>query len=131
MLFLLIMLIIFLLQDNATLHHLESLKEYIAFQNLNYFLEHKKHIFFYFFTYKRLSAIVTLIFSNFFQSSFSGRTFIPSHYFIDKAFNICYSFKRFSYFFMIYRCCYSILKAFINYLLIWFIVVFLLIIQSG
>ena len=75
------MLIVFLLQDNAILLHLESLKEKLVFRDLSYVLKQKQDIF-SFLKYKLLRAIVTLFFSNFFQSFFSDGKFIPSQLYL-------------------------------------------------
>ena len=67
----------FLLEDNTIFLHLELLKEQLVFHNLSYALKHKQDIFFSFLVYKTLRAIVTLFFSDFFQSFFSDGKFIP------------------------------------------------------
>ena len=79
--------------------------------------------FFSFLSYKTLREIVTLFFSNFFQSSFSDGQFITFQLFIYKRLNFCYSFNIFSYFTK-YR------KHLLSFLLIGFIVAFLIFIQS-
>ena len=74
------MLIVFLLQDNATLVYLESLTEELVFHDLSYvvmFWNISRIYFFSFLAYKTLRGIVWLIFSNFFQSPFSDGKFIP------------------------------------------------------
>ena len=81
-LFLLIMLIVFWLENNAIFHHFELLKKWIILHNLSYVLKHKQDIFFLFLAYKALKAIVTLFFPIFFQSSFSDEKFIPSQLYL-------------------------------------------------
>ena len=50
--------------------------------------------------------------------------------FFNKRFNFCYSFRMFLYFFTIQCDCYSVLKAFIAFLLLGFIVFFLFFSQA-
>ena len=84
---------------------------------------------------KTLWAFFTLFFSILFFFFFSIIFFWWKIYsfpviFIYRRFNFCYSSRIFSSFFMIYWDCYSVLKAFIFYLFIRFIVAFLVFIQS-
>ena len=78
----------FLLQDNAiTFLRLKSLKKYLVFHDLSYVLKHKQeiyflHNFFFFLAYKTLRAIVTLVISNYFQSSFSDQKYVPSQLYL-------------------------------------------------
>ena len=80
MVFLLIMPIIFLMQDSTIYIHFESLKEQLACHDLNYFLKHKQDVFF--FTYKTLRAIITLFYSNYLPSFFYDWKFIPSYLYL-------------------------------------------------
>ena len=72
----------FLRQDDDMLLHLESLKEKLAFDNLSYVLKSKQNIFFIFLVYKTLRAIVTLFFSNIFQSYYCNGNFVPSQLYL-------------------------------------------------
>ena len=72
----------FLRQDDDMLLHLESLKEKLAFDNLSYVLKSKQNIFFIFLVYKTLRAIVTLFFSNIFQSYYCNGNFLPSQLYL-------------------------------------------------
>ena len=70
----------------------------------SYVLKHNQDIYI-FFSYKILTAIITLFFSNYFQSSFSDGKFITFHldlFIIDLylSINFCYSFRMFSCFCM-------------------------------
>ena len=72
----------FLRQDDDMLLHLESSKEKLAFDNLSYVLKSKQNIFFIFLVYKTLRAIVTLFFSNIFQSYYCNGNFVPSQLYL-------------------------------------------------
>ena len=72
----------FLRQDDDMLLHLELLKEKLAFDNLSYVLKSKQNIFFIFLVYKTLRAIVTLFFSNIFQSYYCNGNFVPSQLYL-------------------------------------------------
>ena len=71
----LIMLIVFLLQGNAILLHLESLKEWLVFHDFSYVLKYKQDTYFSFLAYRtlrlRLRLTLRSFLSIFFQSSFS------------------------------------------------------------
>ena len=71
----LIMLIVFLLQGNAILLHLESLKEWLVFHDFSYVLKYKPDTYFSFLAYRtlrlRLRLTLRSFLSIFFQSSFS------------------------------------------------------------
>ena len=89
MLFLLIMLMTFLLQDNAIISlRLKSLNKKLVFHGLSYVLKHdiffllQAGYIFSFLAYKTLKAIVKLFFSDFFQSSFSDGKFIRSQLYL-------------------------------------------------
>ena len=80
-LFLLIMLMVFLLQDNAIVFlYLKSLKNELVFNDLNYVLKHKQDIF-SFLAYKTLWVIVTLFFS-----IFSNHLFLIENLFLPSSF---------------------------------------------
>ena len=122
-LFLLIILIVFWLEDNAIFHHLELLKKWIILHNLSYVLKHKQDIFFLFLAYKALKAIVTLFFPIFFQSSFSDEKFIPSQF--------CYSLPIFFISSGFNPTVTTYWKNLLSFLLKGFIVAFLFFIQLG
>ena len=85
--------------------HLRSLKELLVFHDLRVTFWNITRIYIFFFSYKILIAIVTLFFSNYFQSSFSDGKFITFHldlFIIDLylSINFCYSFSMSSCFCM-------------------------------
>ena len=105
-LFLLIMPIIFLLQDNAiVLFRLKSLYEWLVFHDLSYVLKHK--------------------------SSLSDGKFILFSYFIYKRFKFCYFCGSFFIFSWFNATVTAYWKHFLSFSLMEFIAVFLLFIQSG
>ena len=68
--FLLIMQILFLLEDNTILLRLESLKEWLISYDLKCSLKCSPGYIFIFLAYNILREVVELFFSDFFQSSF-------------------------------------------------------------
>ena len=129
-LFLLIMLM-FLLQDNAIPLHLESLKEQLVFHNLRHILKHKQDMFF-FFIMQNIESNRSISFSQVFsQSSFTDVKFIPSNlYLLIKGFILlilCISFLLLQ---DLMRLLQHIESIYYIFLLIRFIVAFLFFIQS-
>ena len=63
------MLIVFILQDNVILLHLESLKEELVFDDLSYVLKHMQDIFFLF-SIENIKSNCSIVFLNFFPIIF-------------------------------------------------------------
>ena len=129
---LLIIMIVILLQDNTIIFlHLKSLKKTTFFPRFEIYFETQAGYIFSFLTYKTLRTIVTLFFSNFFQSSFSDGKSIPSQLYLfikGLIFVILCGFFSISSWFNVTVTAY--LKHLLSFLLMGFIVVFSFFIQS-
>ena len=112
----------FLLKDNVIFLPLKSLKEYLVSYDFSYVLKHKQDIFF-FFSIQILRAIYELLFKFFFSNIFFWwKIYSFAVIFIYKKLNFYHSFRIFFYFFIIKCDCYSILKGFVIFLMMEFII---------
>ena len=116
-LFLLIMQVTFLLQYNAMLLCLESLKRKTSISQIESCFETKAGYFFSFLAYKRLRSIISLSFSNFSGHLFlMSNSFLLSYIYLEKVLFFLFFPGLFWYFYDSTQVI-SILKAFVTFLI--------------